>query len=194
MDCITFVQAVWRDINSVGSNWTVCSPLGTNSWWRTNTSAYPSLVKTFNTTSPDNQNPTPTLWYKDTIDNCRSSYGGDLPTGCLLFHKISDSGPPAIPSQYAGDGIGNFAHVGIYCGNNQVMQSGGRDSGSVPGGGVHLSTFDSAAWNYVGFIAYVDPTGGASPEPPEPIPVRIPQWLKIIIAKRKKDNYGKRYF
>ena len=69
MDCIEFVQAVWRDINAVQSSWVVCSPLGTNTWWRTNTSQYPNLIKTFNTTSPDNQTPTPTLWFKDTITN-----------------------------------------------------------------------------------------------------------------------------
>ena len=193
MDCITFVQAVWRDIPSVQSSWVVCNPLGTNTWWRTNTTQYPDLVKTFNTTSPDNQNPTPTLWYKDTLDNCQSAFGGDLPTGCLLFHKIGDNDNPPN-TRYPGDGVGNFAHVGIYCGNNQVMQSGGRDSGSIPGGGVHLSTFDSSAWNYVAFVAYVDPTDGESPEPPEPEEPEFPLYLDLILFKRKKEYHGKRYF
>ena len=192
-DCIGFVNKVWKDIPVVSQN-NYSLPNGTNTLWRMNTPDYPNLTRTYNTTSPDNQNPTPVLWYKDTIANVQSAYGGNLPTGCLLFHQISDAGPPAIPSQYAGDGIGNFVHVGIYCGNNQVMQSGGRDSGSVPGGGVHLSTYDSSAWNYAAFVCYVDPTGGSSPEPPEPEPVRLPTWLKLLIMKRKKDNYGRRRF
>ena len=70
MDCITFVQTVWRDIAAVSSSDVLCSPLGTNTLWRTNTAQYPNLVKTFNTTSPDNQNPTPVLWYKDDLQSC----------------------------------------------------------------------------------------------------------------------------
>ena len=167
MDCIQFVQTVWRDIDAVSSSDVLCNPLGTNTLWRMNVSPYPS--KTFNTTDPNNNNPTNVLWFKDTISNYLSNHDS-LPTGCLLFHKISDSGPPAIPSQYENDGIGNFAHVGIYVGNNQVMQSGGQDSGSVPGGGVHRSTYNASAWNYIAFVVYVDPNG-SSPDPgPDPGP------------------------
>lgn len=190
MDCIQFVQAVWRDITAVQSTWTVSNPLGTNSWWRQNTSQYPSLIKTFNTTSPDNQNPTPTLWYKDTISNCISMYG-EIPTGSLLFHKIGDDDNPQIPSTYRGDGIGNFAHVGIYCGNNQVMQSGGRDSSQVAGGGVHLSTYDPNAWNYVAWVAYVDP-GGTTPGPgPGPGPLPTFDYKLLYYFKKKVNMYGK---
>lgn len=183
LDCIGFVQKVWRDIDAVSSSDTLCSPLGTNTLWRTNTSQYPNLVKTFNTTSPDNQNPCPVLWYKDTISNCIAEYG-EIPAGTLLLHQISEAGPPAIPSQYAGDGIGNFAHVGIYIGNNQVMQSGGRDSSSVPGGGVHRSTYDSSAWNYCAFVVWVDPTGGG-PTPPPPPPT-LPNWLFMFYNKNRR--------
>jgi cell wall-associated NlpC family hydrolase len=193
MDCITFVQTVWRDIQAVSSSDTLCSPLGTNTLWRTNTNQYPNLVKTFNTTSPDNQNPCPVLWYKDTITNCISAYG-EIPAGTLLLHQISEAGPPAIPAQYAGDGVGNFAHIGIYVGNNEVMQSGGRDSGSVPGGGVHKSAYDSSAWNYAAFVVYVDPTGsgpGPGPEPPTP---SFPDWLLMWYTnKRKVIKNVKRY-
>lgn len=186
LDCIQFVQKVWRDIPAVQSTWTVSSPLGTNSWWRQNTTEYPNLIKTFNTTSPDNQNPTPTLWYKDTIANCIALYG-EIPVGSLLFHKIGDSDNPQIPQQYRGDGIGNFAHVGIYCGSDGVMQSGGRDSSSVPGGGVHLSQYDSNAWNYVAWIAYVDPGGGTPGPGPGPGPIPTFDY-KLLIYFRKKDN------
>ena len=185
MDCIQFVQTVWRDIDAISASDVLCSPLGTNTLWRTNTPDYPNLVKTFNTTSPDSQNPTPVLWYKDTISNCIAQYG-EIPAGTLLFHQISESGPPAIPSQYAGDGIGNFAHVGIYIGNNEVMQSGGRDSGSVPGGGVHRSVYDSSAWNYCAFVVYVDCTGtGPTPPPPPPTPW-IQTHLYLLLKQRKE--------
>lgn len=186
MDCIKFVQTVWRDIQAVSASDTLCSPLGTNTLWRTNTPQYPNLVKTFNTTSPDSQNPTPVLWYKDTISNCIAQYG-EIPAGTLLLHQISESGPPAIPSQYEGDGIGNFAHIGIYIGNSEVMQSGGRDSGSVPGGGVHRSVYDSSAWNYVAFVVYVDPTGtGPTPPPPPPPPPAFPEWMILWYTNKKR--------
>lgn len=142
-DCIGFVNKVWQDIPATSGSITS----GTNSLWRS--------TRTFNTTSPNGTSPCPELWYKATIETVETVYGA-IPAGTLLFHKISDAGPPPIPSQYADDGIGNFAHVGIYCGNNQVMQSGGRDSSSVPGGGVHLSEYDASAWNYCAFLVYVD--------------------------------------
>ena len=183
MDCITYVQTVWRDIPAVSASDVLSNPLGTNTLWRTNTPQYPSLVNTFNTTSPDSQNPTPVLWYKDTLSNCISRYGS-IPPGTLLFHQISEAGPPAIPPQYEGDGIGNFAHVGIYIGNNEVMQSGGRDAS--PGEGVHRSAYDSNAWNYAAFVVWVDPTE-EDPEPgPDPGPGDIPHYLFSWYINKKK--------
>ena len=166
LDCIGFVNMVWQDIPVVSLNgWSLTN--GTNSLWRS--------TRTFNTTSPDGQTPTPELWYKDTIANCISNYG-EIPPGALLFHQIDEAGPPAIPPQYAGDGIGNFVHVGIYCGNNEVMQSGGRDSASVPGGGVHKSSYDSSAWNYCAFVVWVDPSGYIPPPPPPSLPKYFYVW------------------
>ena len=164
MDCIQFVNTVWKDIPIVFENgWNLNRPgetLGTNTIWRSN--------RTFNTVSPIGQNPTPVMWFKDTIENYEAN-NGQLPVGCLLWHRIPEDGNPPIPPQYAGDGIGNFAHIGIYIGNNQVMQSGGRDSGLIPGGGVHRSTYDSSAWNYLSFPVYVDPQNEDPPDPePEP--------------------------
>ena len=174
-DCIGFVNKVWRDIPAAsGYNLTN----GTNSIWRS--------TRTFPTTSPEGVNPTPELWYKDTITNCIATYGG-IPAGALLFHQIGEDGPPPIPDRYRGDGIGNFAHVGIYCGNDEVMQSGGRDSASVPGGGVHKSVYDSSAWNFVAFVVYVDPTGG-SPTPPEPPEPPEPSFPLIILFNQKKQK------
>ena len=186
LDCYGFVQKVWRDIQAVSSSDTLCNPAshhtGTNTLWRMNVSPYDNW--TFNTTSPDNQNPCPVLWYKDTISNCIAEYG-EIPAGTLLFHKIGEDDRPEIPSYYRGDGIGNYAHVGIYIGNNQVMQSGGRDSSSVPGGGVHRSTYDSSAWNYCAFVVWVDPTG-SGPTPPPPPPPTLPNWLLMFYNKNRR--------
>lgn len=186
LDCYGFVQKVWRDIEVVSSTDKLCNPasghVGTNTLWRMNVSPYDNW--TFNTTSPDNQNPCPVLWYKDTISNCIAEYG-EIPAGTLLFHKIGEDDRPEIPSYYRGDGIGNFAHVGIYIGNNQVMQSGGRDSSSVPGGGVHRSTYDSSAWNYCAFVVWVDPTG-SGPTPPPPPPPTLPNWLFMFYNKNRR--------
>mgnify|MGYP003291320449 CR=1 FL=1 len=199
-DCYAFVQKVWRDIPAVSTSDTLCNPAsghsGTNTFWRMNISPYNSW--TFQTTSPDSQNPCPVLWYKDTIDNCIATYG-EIPAGAILFHKIADDGNPPIPSYYAGDGIGNFVHCGIYCGNDEVMQSGGRDSGSIPGGGVHKSTYDPDAWNYVGFVVWVDPVGsepgpGPGPGPgPEPEPPKK-YWLLFLLNKKREVKKNVRYY
>ena len=77
-DCIAFVNAVWQDIPVVAQNgWSLTN--GTNSLWRS--------TRTFQTTSPDQQNPTPELWMKDTISNFLASHS-ELPAGCLLFHHF----------------------------------------------------------------------------------------------------------
>ena len=174
-DCIHFVNRVWRDIPAAaGKNLT----LGTNSIWRS--------TVTFPTTDPNGQNPTFELWYQDTIENCIATYGF-IPAGTLLFHQIGEDGPPAIPDEYRGDGVGNFVHVGIYCGDNQVMQSGGRDGASVPGGGVHSSEYDPEAWNYCAFVCYVDPQVEEEPEPEPEIPI----WLLFYMSHNKKERVVK---
>ena len=68
------------------------------------------------------------------------------------------------------------------------MQSGGRDSSSVPGGGVHRSIYDSSAWNYVAFVVYVDPTGGPTPPPPPPPPPppAFPEWMILWYTNKKR--------
>lgn len=180
VDCIAFVNMVWQDIPAHSGSLTS----GTNSLWRS--------TRTFATTDPFEQNPTLELWYKDTIENCIASFGA-IPAGALLFHQIAEDGDPPIPPQYAGDGIGNFVHVGIYCGNDEVMQSGGRDSGSIPGGGVHKSTYDPDAWNYVAFVVWVDPIGG-SPEPPTPEPDYWKYMLYAQITTKRRILKNVRYY
>ena len=67
------------------------------------------------------------------------------------------------------------------------MQSGGRDSGSVPGGGVHLSQYDSNAWNYVAFVVYVDCTGGTPPTPPDP-PHYLPYGYFLMMLNKHNEK------
>lgn len=169
MDCVHFVNDVWKKINDYTRTTNIT--MGTNRLWRS--------TRTFDTASPLGADPCPELYYKGTIDECIESFG-EIPQGALLFHKISEEGPPQIPDEYRGDGIGNFAHVGIYCGNNTVMQSGGRDSASVPGGGVHKSTYDPQAWNYVAFLVYVDCIDNL---PPEPV---FKWWLLYLFKKGRR--------
>lgn len=174
MDCMKFVDEAWKLLNVVDVNGYTLGT-GTNRLWRS-TDAYPTASPT------DPTPPTPELWYKSTIDNF-IAHEDKLPIGCLLFHKIPDAGPPAIPPQYAGDGIGNFAHIGIYIGNNEVMQSGGRDAASVPGGGVHRSRYDASAWNYLAYVCYVEPTL----QPYVPPEINVVDFLTLWYATRKKE-------
>ena len=170
-DCIGYVNLVWRDIPVVlANNWNLTN--GTNSLWRS--------IRTFNTTDPQGTTPTTELWWKGTIDECDYQWTG-IPVGCLLFRQISEEGPPAIPPQYAGDGIGNFVHVGIYVGNDKVMQSGGADAASVPGGGVHLSNVDWNWWTHVAFVVWVD-TVNYYPPPT----YYFPTWLQMWYTTKKK--------
>ena len=183
-DCLDFINLVWHNIPAVASNidlGRINGRYGTNTLWRS--------TRTFSTTDPYGQNPTNELWVKDDLGTIEALFGGSLPAGCLLFHQISEAGPPPIPSYYAGDGIGNFAHVGIYCGNNEVMQSGGQDAGSIPGGGVHKSAFDITAWNYAAFCVYVDPTQQppTPPEPPEMSVIQLLMMFKTIKREGKKN-------
>lgn len=170
-DCIGYVNLVWRDIPVVqANNWNLTN--GTNSLWRS--------IRTFNTTDPQGTTPTTELWWKGTIDECDYQWTG-IPVGCLLFRQIPEAGPPPIPPQYAGDGEGNFVHVGIYVGNDKVMQSGGADAGSIPGGGVHLSDVDWNWWTHVAFVVWVD-TVNYYPPPT----YYFPTWLKMWYTTQRK--------
>ena len=178
MDCIQFCDYVWNMISVVAENGWTLGP-GTNSLWRS--------TATFDTSTPRDppQYPTPILWWKGTIAEYMAAYN-TIPTGCFLFHRIPEDGNPPIPPQYAGDGIGNFVHMGIYCGEGIVMQSGGKDSGSIPGGGVHRSSYSSAAWNYLAFPCWVDPTREGYPGPTS---VDLVTLLSMWYSTRKKGVY-----
>ena len=62
------------------------------------------------------------------------------------------------------------------------------DSGSVPGGGVHRSTYNPNAWNYAAFVVYVDPTNMMpGPTPPEPPPT-FQKWLLLWYTENKRKK------
>lgn len=156
-DCIGFVNLCWQHIDTPPK--TISLTNGTNSIWRS--------TRTFNTTDPNGNTPTAELWWKGTLAECQN-YFGDIPTGILLFKCIPEGQPgyDTIPSQYYGDGIGNFTHVGIYInpvGGSEyvIMQSGGYG-----GSGVHKSKWQNNYWTHAAFPVYVGP----QEIPPEPEP------------------------
>ena len=171
-DCIGFVNLVWKNTQDPARSANLTN--GTNSIWRS--------TRTFNT-SYDNMSPVPELYWKGTIEECEESFG-DIPQGALLFRCIPEGQPgyDTIPSQYYGDGIGNFTHVGIYVsplgGAGSVMQSGGYG-----GTGVHLSGWRDDYWTHVAFVCYVYYEDQEEEEEDE-----TPLYYAGLLAKRKKGG------
>lgn len=174
-DCIGFVNLCWQHIDNPPKTESLTN--GTNSIWRSS--------RTFPTTDPNGNNPTLELWWKGTLSECESYFGG-IPTGILLFRCIPEGQPgyDTIPAQYRGDGIGNFTHVGIYInpvGGSEyvIMQSGGYG-----GTGVHQSKWRDNYWTHAAFPVYVG-INDIPPEPPEPDPEDILSWLLLWYTNQK---------
>ena len=174
-DCIGFVNLCWQHIDNPPKTESLTN--GTNSIWRS--------TRTFPTTDPNGNTPTVELWWKGTLAECESYFGG-IPTGILLFRCIPEGQPgyDTIPAQYRGDGIGNFTHVGIYInpvGGSEyvIMQSGGYG-----GTGVHQSKWRDNYWTHAAFPVYVG-MNDIPPEPPEPDPEDILSWLLLWYTNQK---------
>lgn len=173
-DCIGFVNLCWQHIDNPPKTESLTN--GTNSIWRSS--------RTFPTTDPNGNNPTVELWWKGTLSECESYFGG-IPSGILLFRCIPEGQPgyDTIPAQYRGDGIGNFTHVGIYVdpfgGSGAIMQSGGYG-----GTGVHLSGWRDNYWTHAAFPVYVG-MNDVPPEPPEPDPDDILPLLLMWYTNQK---------
>ena len=174
-DCIGFVNLCWQHIDNPPKTESLTN--GTNSIWRS--------TRTFPTTDPNGNTPTVELWWKGTLAECESYFGG-IPTGILLFRCIPEGQPgyDTIPAQYRGDGIGNFTHVGIYInpiGGSEyvIMQSGGYG-----GTGVHQSKWRDNYWTHAAFPVYVG-MNDVPPEPPEPDPEDILSWLLLWYTNQK---------
>ena len=143
-DCIGFVNLAWKNTQTPARSANLTN--GTNSIWRSSR---------YFPTSYNGQSPVLELYWKGTISECEEEFG-EIPQGALLFRCIPEGQPgyDTIPSQYYGDGIGNFTHVGIFVsplgGSGSVMQSGGYG-----GSGVHLSGWRDDYWTHVAFVCYV---------------------------------------
>ena len=93
LDCQAFVEAVLKAVGIRKPDGSVYNWTGSNSMYRNYYS------------------------WRGTIDECIRKFGY-LPEGAFVY-VWKESGQP---SGYK-DGLGNFSHVGIYCGNNVVRDS-----------------------------------------------------------------------
>lgn len=93
MDCQAFVEAVLKDIG-------IRKPDGTIYDWRGSNSMFRNFYS----------------WH-GTIQECIKKFGF-LPVGAFVY-VWKETGQPETYK----DGLGNFSHVGIYCGNNIVRDS-----------------------------------------------------------------------
>lgn len=93
MDCQAFVEAVIKDLGIRKPDGSVYDWKGSNSMYRN----YQS-------------------WH-GTIEECKQKFG-KLPVGAFVYMWKQEG----QPSGYK-DNLGNFSHVGIYCGNDTVRDS-----------------------------------------------------------------------
>ena len=93
LDCQGFVEAVLKDIGVRKPNGTVYNWTGSNSMYRNYYS-----------------------WH-GTIEECIKKYGF-IPVGAFVYMHKTTGTPPAYK-----DSLGNFSHVGIYCGKDTVRDS-----------------------------------------------------------------------
>ena len=93
MDCQAFVEAVLKDIGVRKPNGSVYDWKGCNSMYRNYYS-----------------------WH-GTIEECKQKYG-KIPVGTFVYVWKSTGQPETYK-----DKLGNFSHVGIYCGNDTVRDS-----------------------------------------------------------------------
>lgn len=94
LDCQGFVEAVLKDIGVRKSNGSVYDWRGSNSMWRNYYS------------------------WRGSVEECKKKYG-KIPVGAFVY--MWD--PTGEEEKGYSDGLGNFKHVGIYCGNNVVRDS-----------------------------------------------------------------------
>lgn len=93
MDCQGFVEAVIKDLGIRKDDGSVFDWRGSNSMYRNYYS-----------------------WH-GTIEECRKKFGS-LPVGAFVYMWKKDGQPETYK-----DSLGNFSHVGIYCGNDVVRDS-----------------------------------------------------------------------
>ena len=94
MDCQAFVEAVLKDIGVRKSNGSVYDWRGSNSMYRNYYS------------------------WRGTVEECIKQFGS-VPVGAFVYMWE----PTGEQEKGYNDGLGNFTHVGIYCGNDVVRDS-----------------------------------------------------------------------
>ena len=93
LDCQGFVESVLKDIG-------VRKPNGSVYDWRGSNSMYRNYYS----------------WH-GTVEECKQKYG-KIPVGAFVYIWKKDGAPASYT-----DGLGNFNHVGIYCGEDVVRDS-----------------------------------------------------------------------
>ena len=122
LDCQAFVEAVLKDIGVRKSNGTAFDWKGSNSMYRNYYS-----------------------WH-GTIEDCIKKYGY-IPVGAFVYMWKSTGQPDTYTDQ-----LGNFSHVGIYCGNDIVRDSTRSTKTNRNGVGTRSLT----GFKYVSLFAYLD--------------------------------------
>ena len=120
MDCQGFVEAVLKDIGVRKPNGQAFNWLGSNSMYRNYYS-----------------------WH-GTIEECIKKYGC-IPVGAFVYNWKKDG----QPERY-NDNLGNFYHVGIYCGEDNVRDSTKTNTRDGVG------TRNIKGFKYVSLFAYLD--------------------------------------
>lgn len=122
MDCQAFVEAVLKDMG-------VRKPDGTVYDWKGSNSMYRNYY----------------IWH-GTIEQCKQKYG-TIPVGAFVY-VWKETGQP---DSYT-DKLGNFSHVGIYCGNNTVRDS----TRSTKTGRNGVGTRSLSGFSYVSLFSGLD--------------------------------------
>lgn len=121
LDCQGFVERVLADCG-------IRKPNGTVYDWRGSNSMYRNFQQ-----------------WRGSIKEAEAAFGA-LPIGCLLYTRKTDGGEK---DKGYNDGLGNFAHVGIYLGEpHGVIHS--------TTGGVQWGKYPDKRWNYCSLLAMLE--------------------------------------
>ena len=126
-----------------------------------------------------------TMWNKYTVAR-----------GALRGGKRTDGGELRIGTAiYTGNDTDGRNHVGIYIGNNQVLEAGGTQKGVI------LTAVTASKWTWWAEMKYVDYGAEPTPAPgpsPEPAPAKLPtlrkgdrgQYVQLLQTKLINKGYS----
>lgn len=122
MDCQGFVEAVLKDIGVRKKDGSVYDWRGSNSMYRNYFS------------------------WRGTVEECKKKFGS-IPVGAFVYVWKRDGQPETYK-----DSLGNFSHVGIYCGNDTVRDS----TRSTKTGRNGVGTRSLSGFTYVSLFSGLD--------------------------------------